>query len=424
VLESGALLDDGTLRELVSSDRRSDLFIEWASATDERLAGLNPPDFPRLAFPEQLAWHQETSAHLLAAISESPKTIVADTNGVVDAIVGERPEHPWRGEVPSQLLLLRRSIARLTAGVVRDQAGLVFAGSDEATWRRIRSEHESWFRVELDRAHRAGLSGENVRAVAAVMTDEFRGDRVQRMLVPQPRAALGYRHTNSKGVSYYLNSKTITLRGGRTQTVYYFSREPRPETAVSLPSDRTVNENPRNGFLTLRRKDEEDVVGVLTQRAPVSATTALRAATPHPTADALEVLRRSSEPRRDPEQLPPHLVSDLANSVSQVELEQLGFTLIWQAWRMGPDLIVLSPSDELLFVEVIGTLRAGVPRHLRPPAWRYALNEEFGVRLQDAAGLVMLVNLQEATWRAALTKDFEHFSPVGSADELASGARS
>ena len=65
---------------------------------------------------------------------------------------------------------------------------------------------------------------------------------------------MAYKHTNSKGVTYYLNSKTVTLRGGKKQTIYYFSKDERPETAADLPSDRKVEENPRNGFLTLKRK--------------------------------------------------------------------------------------------------------------------------------------------------------------------------
>jgi hypothetical protein len=65
---------------------------------------------------------------------------------------------------------------------------------------------------------------------------------------------MAYKHTNSKGVTYYLNSKAVTLRGGKTQTIYYFSKDERKETGVDLPDDRTVNENPRNGFLTLKRK--------------------------------------------------------------------------------------------------------------------------------------------------------------------------
>lgn len=65
---------------------------------------------------------------------------------------------------------------------------------------------------------------------------------------------MAYKHTNSKGVTYYLNSKKVTLRGGKVQTIYYFSKDERAATGSDLPSDRTVNENPRNGFLTLKRK--------------------------------------------------------------------------------------------------------------------------------------------------------------------------
>jgi hypothetical protein len=65
--------------------------------------------------------------------------------------------------------------------------------------------------------------------------------------------AMAYKHTNSKGVTYYLNSKEVTLRGGKQQTIYYFSKDERPE-ATDLPADKVVKENPRNGFLTVSRK--------------------------------------------------------------------------------------------------------------------------------------------------------------------------
>jgi hypothetical protein len=64
---------------------------------------------------------------------------------------------------------------------------------------------------------------------------------------------MGYKHTNSRGVTYYLNSKKVTLRGGKEQTIYYFSKDERPE-AADLPANMVVNENERNGFLTVKRK--------------------------------------------------------------------------------------------------------------------------------------------------------------------------
>lgn len=63
---------------------------------------------------------------------------------------------------------------------------------------------------------------------------------------------MAYQHTNSKGVTYHLNKKDVTLRGGKQQTIYYFSKDSRPE-ATDLPAGYEVNENPRNGFLTIKR---------------------------------------------------------------------------------------------------------------------------------------------------------------------------
>ncbi len=62
-----------------------------------------------------------------------------------------------------------------------------------------------------------------------------------------------YQHTNSKGVTYYLNTKLVVLRGGKEQGIYYFSKDDRPETGCDLPEGMSVNENPRNGFLTVSR---------------------------------------------------------------------------------------------------------------------------------------------------------------------------
>jgi hypothetical protein len=64
---------------------------------------------------------------------------------------------------------------------------------------------------------------------------------------------MAYTQTNSKGVTYYLNSKEVTLRGGKKQRIYYFSRDLRPEAVDELPAGMTVSENPKNGFMTLKR---------------------------------------------------------------------------------------------------------------------------------------------------------------------------
>ena len=65
---------------------------------------------------------------------------------------------------------------------------------------------------------------------------------------------MAYSHTNSKGVKYFLNSKEVVLRGGKAQRIFYFSKDERAEAVPSLPEGMVVNENPRNGFLTVSKK--------------------------------------------------------------------------------------------------------------------------------------------------------------------------
>ncbi len=67
---------------------------------------------------------------------------------------------------------------------------------------------------------------------------------------------MAYQHTNSKGVTYYLHKSDVTLRGGKKQTIYFFTKVPKNDKGepTDLPADRVVNENPRNGFLTVSKK--------------------------------------------------------------------------------------------------------------------------------------------------------------------------
>lgn len=58
---------------------------------------------------------------------------------------------------------------------------------------------------------------------------------------------MAYTHKNSKGVTYHLNCKEVNLKGGKIQTIYFFSLDNRPATACDLPATKKVKENPRNG---------------------------------------------------------------------------------------------------------------------------------------------------------------------------------
>ena len=66
-------------------------------------------------------------------------------------------------------------------------------------------------------------------------------------------APSAYQHVNSKGVTYFLNCKEVTLRGGHQRVIYYFTKEERGDTACDLPGGMEVIENKNNGFLVLRK---------------------------------------------------------------------------------------------------------------------------------------------------------------------------
>ena len=59
-----------------------------------------------------------------------------------------------------------------------------------------------------------------------------------------------YSHQNSKGVTYYLNSR----EGKNGAKLYYFSREAGENSLPSLPSGYEVMENSRTGLPMLKKK--------------------------------------------------------------------------------------------------------------------------------------------------------------------------
>lgn len=66
---------------------------------------------------------------------------------------------------------------------------------------------------------------------------------------------MAFSYENSKGQTYYLHSKRVTLKGNLQMQIYYFKREVDAEFAVDeLPADREVVENKRTGLPLVRRK--------------------------------------------------------------------------------------------------------------------------------------------------------------------------
>ncbi len=64
---------------------------------------------------------------------------------------------------------------------------------------------------------------------------------------------MAFEFKNSKGISYYLHSRVVDLKGGRKQTIYYFAREVRPGALESLPEGYKVVETPKTGMPILKK---------------------------------------------------------------------------------------------------------------------------------------------------------------------------
>lgn len=69
-----------------------------------------------------------------------------------------------------------------------------------------------------------------------------------------------YTAVNSNGVQYYLYKSDVRLVGGARLTIYFFSASDAEKAQqTSLPRDRCVQENPRNGFLTIKNLENSGI---------------------------------------------------------------------------------------------------------------------------------------------------------------------
>lgn len=69
---------------------------------------------------------------------------------------------------------------------------------------------------------------------------------------------MAYSHKNSKGQTYFLHGKMVTLRGGRKQQIYYFAREEKDRDGLdAIPGGYMVVENKRTGLPMLRKADKK-----------------------------------------------------------------------------------------------------------------------------------------------------------------------
>lgn len=64
---------------------------------------------------------------------------------------------------------------------------------------------------------------------------------------------MAFAQTNSKGQTYFLHGKMVTLRGGRKQQIYYFSKQQKADALDAIPAGYKVMENERTGLPMLRK---------------------------------------------------------------------------------------------------------------------------------------------------------------------------
>lgn len=64
---------------------------------------------------------------------------------------------------------------------------------------------------------------------------------------------MAYQFTNSKGKSYYLHQREVELKGGRTQKLYFFAKEPGEGSLNDVPEGYAVSES-KNGLPVLKKQ--------------------------------------------------------------------------------------------------------------------------------------------------------------------------
>lgn len=64
---------------------------------------------------------------------------------------------------------------------------------------------------------------------------------------------MAFSYTNKKGQTYYLHGRSVTLKNGRQQTIYFFARDERPGSMDAVPAGYQVIETKRTGMPVLKK---------------------------------------------------------------------------------------------------------------------------------------------------------------------------
>ncbi len=64
-----------------------------------------------------------------------------------------------------------------------------------------------------------------------------------------------YAYTNTRGVTYYLHERTVTLAGSNNlQRIFFFRKEPDAQAVDAVPEGYEIFEGPRSTLPLLRKK--------------------------------------------------------------------------------------------------------------------------------------------------------------------------
>ncbi|PIP52882.1 hypothetical protein COX08_04015 [Candidatus Beckwithbacteria bacterium CG23_combo_of_CG06-09_8_20_14_all_34_8] len=64
---------------------------------------------------------------------------------------------------------------------------------------------------------------------------------------------MAFSFKNSRGITYFLHYKDVTLRGGRNQRIYFFARDVRDNALDAVPAGYKVVETERTGMPVLKK---------------------------------------------------------------------------------------------------------------------------------------------------------------------------
>jgi len=64
---------------------------------------------------------------------------------------------------------------------------------------------------------------------------------------------MAYAYKNSKGQTYILHTKKVTLKNGRIQQIYFFARDERDGALDEVPAGYKVVETKRTGMPVLKK---------------------------------------------------------------------------------------------------------------------------------------------------------------------------